>query len=154
MLGGKTLASVSLTLRHAVDKLGKSAETDPIGAALLHDLRAAIFTAELYDRATFSLDELLALTDAAVRLNERMRQFIEGRRAARIAAMLPDSTRPPAITQAEIRDALEGPGHGQESETLEQCPACRACTLCGDRRFVPVSTASAWRIRNQVTSRR
>lgn len=148
MPGEKTLASVSLTLRHAVDKLGESAKADPLGAALLHDLRAAIFTADLFTDAAPTLDELLELTDEAARLNERMRQYVDGRRAARVAAMLPDSTRPPAITQADIRDALEGPGHGQESETLEQCPACRACTLCGDRRFVPVSTASAWRVRN------
>lgn len=148
----RTLALIRVALEHDLERLEPRAGLDELGNKLAHEVRGLLATLEFWKVAPPSIDELTdevrSLSNRTSDVRERITDYLTGRRRARVENLLPDATRPSPEIVAQIRYAQSGPDSGPEAETLEACPACRHCTLCGDRRFVPVSTASEWRSRN------
>lgn len=141
----KTLASLRGTLEHDLLRLGERANADAAGIQAIHDVKNALIVVASFEDAAgrdepIDMDDLAQLVDATAAAHERVIDYVTHRRESH--ASLHDRNTPTPEELAAILAAQAGP---KASATLEECPACKGCTLCDDSRFVTVSEAAAWR---------
>jgi hypothetical protein len=144
------IATMILAMGHAKAQLEPRAQLDAAGADLLHEVNNVLTMLELGRVSMPPPDELRLLTERCAVLHQRVAEHIMGRRFARLAGRLYDSSRPAPAVVAQIQAAQIGPAAepGAERVTMVECPACRGCLLCADVRLVTVAEAEEWRKRN------
>ena len=144
MPGNPTVASMLVTMRHEVERLGERAGADETGAELLHDCRNQLVLLEDAEKKTPSRAKLLELTNRSTAIHERVRDYILGRETLERTLRSPDDPILSPYEIARVEEAHAGP----TTETMAKCPACKGCLLCADRRLVSVRDAVDWRARN------
>jgi hypothetical protein len=140
----KSVATLTVTVDHILERLGPRAGLDPDGLELHHE--ATNLATILRGARDVSLPRhaLSKLVDRVSRLHVHAKAYTAARRAARLAERLPHSTHPTSETQAQMREALEGP----RAITLVECPKCGGCTLCGGARMVMPAIAADYELKN------
>lgn len=139
-----TLVSLTITVDHIIERLGRRAGLDPDGLELLHEATNLATILQAAKERALARVELLEVVDRTARLDVNVKAYISARRAARLADRLPHSQRPTDETQAQMRAALEGP----QKVTLVACPKCCGCTLCSDTRLVTPAIAADFELKN------
>lgn len=140
----KTVATLTVTVDHILERLGPRAGLDPDGVDLVHE--ASNLATILHGCAGHPMkrSEFAELVDRVARLDVNAKMYVAARRLDRVAERLPHSMHPNTVARAQMQDAIEGPMQA----TLTTCPACRGCTLCRDARLVTPAIAHEFELRN------
>jgi len=140
----KSVATLTVTVDHILERLGPRAGLDQVGLDLLHEANNLLTILRAAGSGSLPRGELIDVVDRVARLDVTAKANLEARRLERVAERLPDSIRPTPQTQAQIQEAIEGP----RKPTLTTCPACFGCTLCHDVRMVRPAIAMEFELRN------
>lgn len=139
----KSVATLTVTVDHLLERLGARAGLDPDGLDLLHEAKNLKTILSGLARTTPSRRDLMTVVDRVARLHVRVKA-LQSARLERLAERLPASMRPTPTTQAQMREAIVGPGN----ITLVACPKCAGCTLCLDVRLVTPAIAMEFELLN------
>lgn len=140
----KTVATLTVTVEHIIERLGPRAGLDPDGIGLLHEAKNLATMLYAARGVVLTRSAFVDLVDRTARLDVHAKAYVSARRLVRVAERLPHSMRPTEDARAQMQEAIAGPG----KVTLVTCPKCRGCTLCQDVRLVTPAIAADYDLKN------